>query len=86
MSDLRLIEKMRQIEQAAKTEDQVPEKAKRIGLILATIAAIFILVSLFTLAILAVIGGNFFTAITLFVLVAGFSFICWNVYRAPKLP
>lgn len=86
MSDLRFREKLRQVEKAATTSDQVPEKAKRIGVLVVFTFAILVIASVLTLAVLAAIGSSYGTAIFLTAVGLGLAFIVWNVYRAPKLP
>lgn len=86
MSDLRFREKLRQVEKAATTSDQVPEKAKRVGVLIVFAFALLLIVGLLTLAVLTAIGSSYGTAIFLTVIGIGLAFIVWNVYRAPKLP
>lgn len=86
MSDLRFREKLRQVEKAATTSDQVPEKAKRIGVLVVFTFAILVIAGVLTLAVLAAIGSSYGTATFLTAVGLGLAFILWNVYRAPKLP
>lgn len=86
MSDLRFREKLRQVEKAATTSDQVPEKAKRVGLVIVFAFALLVIVGVLTLAVLAALGSSYGTALFLTAIGTGLAFIVWNVYRAPKLP
>lgn len=86
MSDLRWREKMRKIEQAAASGDQVPEKAKRMGLNFFAFFALLVLIGLWGLTILSAVGENFGTATVLAIISTLVTWISWNVYRAPKLP
>ena len=86
MSDLRFREKLRQVEKAATTSDQVPEKAKRFGVWVVFLFSILLIMSLLMLAVLAAIGSSYGTAIFLTAIGLVLAFIVWNVYRAPKLP
>lgn len=86
MSDLRFREKLRQVEKAATTSDQVPEQAKRVGVLIVFAFAILVIMGLLTLAVLAAMGSSYGTAIFLIAVGVGLAFIVWNVYRAPKLP
>lgn len=86
MSDLRFREKLRQVEKATTTSDQVPEKAKRVGVLIVFAFTILVIMGLLTLAVFAAIGSSYGTAIVLTGIGLGLTFIVWNVYRAPKLP
>lgn len=86
MSDLRLREKMREIEKAATTEDRVSERAKFWGITLFTLIGILVILALLTLAILLFIGGSLWTGMILGGLAAVLSWVGWNLWHAPKLP
>lgn len=86
MADLRLREKMREIEKAATTEDRVPERAKFWGLSFFIGIGILVILALVTLAILSFIGGSVWTGLFLSGTAATLSWVGWNLWRAPKLP
>ncbi|MFC4354069.1 hypothetical protein ACFO0S_03170 [Chryseomicrobium palamuruense] len=86
MSDLRLREKIREIEKAATTEDRVPERAKFWGITLFTLVGILVILALLILAILSFIGGSLWTGMILGGIAAALSWIGWNLWHAPKLP
>lgn len=86
MADLRLRDKLREIEKAAKTEDQVSERAKSWGVTLFTIMGVFVVIALFLLSLFSFLGGSIGMAITFGILGLLLSWIGWNLWRAPKLP
>lgn len=86
MSDLRLREKLREIEKAAATGDRVPERAKSWGVTLFTIMGALVVIALTVMAILSFIGNSLWTGIVLTIFAVLLSWIGWNLWRAPKLP
>lgn len=86
MADLHFREKLRTIEKAASTSNEVPEKAKNLGMGCFTLAAILLIAFLLFLAFSLYINEIIIGSIITFVLAVILLFMLIKLWTAPKLP
>lgn len=86
MADLHYREKLKTIEKAAVTSDQVPEKAKSFGMGCFSLATILFVLFLLFLGFSLFSNGIYIGAIITFVVALALSFVLYKLWSAPKYP
>lgn len=86
MADLHYREKLKAIEKAASTSNEVPEKAKSLGMGCFTLGTILFIAFLFFLAFSLFINNIIIGSVITFFVAIIFIFILIKLWTAPKLP
>lgn len=86
MADLHFREKLKNIEKAASTSNEIPEKAKNIGMGCFTLGMILLIAFLIFLAFSLFINGILIGSSICFIIAIILVFVLIKLWTAPKLP